>query len=75
MQLASARAVVTMGMPGLLYRVWFLNHGIATLTRNILRFVGIVPVRQTLFGMIKTASDTKRRDWLDTMRKLGARGL
>lgn len=71
----SARVVVTMGMPGLLYRVWFLNHGIATLTRNILRFVGIGPVRQTLFGMIKTASDTKRRDWLDTMRKLGARGL
>ncbi|HEX6287627.1 MAG TPA: NAD(P)H-dependent oxidoreductase, partial [Herpetosiphonaceae bacterium] len=44
----SARLVVTMGMPALVYRVWFRAHSIKSLERNILGFVGIHPVRETL---------------------------
>ncbi|TJW65958.1 MAG: flavodoxin family protein, partial [Mesorhizobium sp.] len=32
----SARLVVTMGMPSLLYQLWFLGHGIAGMRRSIL---------------------------------------
>ncbi len=53
----SARLVVTMGMPVLAYRWWFLGHGLKGLERNILHFVGIRPVRASLFGMIEAASD------------------
>jgi putative NADPH-quinone reductase len=39
--------------------------------RNILKFVGLGPVKETLFGMIEAAGDEKRRKWLDRMRRLG----
>lgn len=64
----SARIVVTMGMPGLMYRWWYGAHGLKTLRRNILGFVGIAPIRDTLFGMI----DAKRAPrMLAAMRELG----
>ena len=68
----SARLVVTMGMPGFVYRLWFLGHGIAGLRRNILGFVGIQPVRQTFYGLVEGVSDARRKAWLDEMRSLGA---
>jgi len=69
----SARIVVTMGMPSVLYQLWFLGHGIAGMRRSILHFVGISPVRETLFGMVAGASDATRAKWLVQMRKLGER--
>lgn len=69
----SARVVVTMGMPAFFYRLWYLRHGIAGMRRNILNFVGIGPVRETLFGPVEGASEAKRDKWLATMRALGAR--
>ncbi|MGX8013524.1 NAD(P)H-dependent oxidoreductase [Mesorhizobium sp. ORM8.1] len=69
----SARVVVTMGMPSLVYRLWFLGHGIAGMKRSILHFVGISPVRETLFGMVAGASDATRAKWIQQMRGLGER--
>lgn len=69
----SARLVVTMGMPAPVYRLWFLSHGVAGMRRGILNFVGIRPVRETLFGMVATASDAKRASWMKQMRRLGER--
>lgn len=69
----SARLVVTMGMPALVYRWWFGAHGIRVLERNIFEFVGIKPVRRTLLGMVGTVSEPVRKKWLERMRKLGAR--
>jgi putative NADPH-quinone reductase len=71
----SARIVVTMGMPVLAYRWWFFAHGLRGLERNILRFVGIKPVRQSLYGMVGTANEATRRRWLDQMRGLGKKGI
>lgn len=70
----SARIVVTMGMPAMVYRLWFRDHGIACLRRNILNFVGIKPVRETLFGMVEGAEPKRRDEWLAKMRRLGCRG-
>jgi len=71
----SARIVVTMGMPVLVYRWWFRAHGLKGLERGILRFVGIKPIRETLIGMVGTASEARRRRWLDKMDRLGRRGI
>ena len=55
----SARVVVTMGMPAMLYRLYFRAHSIKSLKRNVLRFIGIRPVRETLIGMVdKTDTNT-----------------
>lgn len=56
----SARLVVTMGMPALAYRLWYRGHGIAGMRRNILNFVGIAPVRETLLGSVGAADGRKR---------------
>lgn len=70
----SARLVVTMGMPALLYRWYFRAHGIRGMERNIFRFVGIKPIHETLFGLVDTVSDATREGWLRDMRDLGRKG-
>jgi putative NADPH-quinone reductase len=68
----SARVVVTMGMPAIVYRFWFGAHGLKSLTQN-LALVGIAPARSTLIGMIEGIDDAKRQRWLEHMRALGKR--
>ncbi|MDO8251332.1 MAG: NAD(P)H-dependent oxidoreductase, partial [Rhodoferax sp.] len=68
----SARLVVTMGMPALLYRWYFRAHSVKNLERNILGFVGISPVNETLIGMVDKLGDAGVQKWQETLRKLGA---
>ncbi|MCW3837886.1 NAD(P)H-dependent oxidoreductase [Sphingomonas canadensis] len=70
----SARVVVTMGMPGLVYRIWFRAHSLLSLKRNILEFVGIRPVRTTVFGLVEGSSAETRAGWVARMRAMGRRG-
>ena len=69
----SARVVVTMGMPALVYRWFFRAHSLKSLERNILGFVGIGPIRETLIGTVE-ASAASRERWLAKLRALGSRG-
>lgn len=69
----SARLVVTMGMPALFYRWFYFSHGLRVLKRNILAFVGIRPVHESLFGMVEGASAATIASWLEQMRGLGAK--
>jgi putative NADPH-quinone reductase len=71
----SARIVVTMGMPALFYRWYFGAHGLKSLERSILAFVGIRPIRETLIGRVVSISERKRTAWLERLRALGAKGL
>jgi putative NADPH-quinone reductase len=67
----SARVVVTMGMPAIVYRWYFRAHSVKSLERNILGFVGIAPVHATLIGLtanMKAADTTK---WLGKLKRLG----
>jgi putative NADPH-quinone reductase len=68
----TARIVVTMGMPALMYRWYFGAHSLKSLERSILGFCGIGPVRESLFGLV-AAGHAKHGKWLDTMRRLGRR--
>jgi putative NADPH-quinone reductase len=67
----SARVVVTMGMPALVYKWYFRAHSVKSLERNILGFVGIAPVRETLIGMVGALVAAAAQKWLDKMRVLG----
>lgn len=67
----SARIVVTMGMPALIYRWVFGAHAVKLLRRNILHFVGIRPVRTSVVGMAGALGDRQAQSWFKRMRELG----
>lgn len=69
----SARVVVTMGMPALVYRFYFRAHSVRSLERNILGFVGIAPVNETLIGGVDQLGDDGRTKWLAKLASLGRR--
>ncbi len=71
----SARVVVTMGMPALFYRWYFRAHSLKSLERNILKFCGIMPVKETLVGMVDNLTHAGRTKWTDRLRELGRRGI
>jgi putative NADPH-quinone reductase len=71
----SARVVVTMGMPSLLYRLYFRAHSIKSLRRNILSFVGIKPVRETFIGMVGDAKPELVAQWVVKMDEMGKAGV
>lgn len=70
----SARVVVTMGMPALVYRWYFRAHSIKSLERNILGFVGIAPVNETLIGMVGNMKADDAQNWMKKMEALGRDG-
>jgi len=70
----SARVILTMGMPGVVYRWWYGAHALQALKRNILEFMGVSPVRSTLLGMTEAVGAEKRRQWLDEVEALGREG-
>jgi putative NADPH-quinone reductase len=69
----SARIVVTMGMPVILYRWYFGAYGLRGFERSMLSFAGIKPIRESLYGLT-FADDKKRARWIEDMRSHGRRG-
>lgn len=67
----SARVVVTMGMPALVYRWLYRAHSLKSLERNVLGFVGIAPVSETLIGGVDGLGEAGVRRWLQHMHRLG----
>lgn len=67
----SARVVVTMGMPALAYRWYFRAHSLKSLERNILGFVGISPVHETLIGLTGNMKAEDAGRWLMKLKRLG----
>lgn len=66
----SARIVVTMGMPPLLYRWYYGAYGLRSFERSILSFAGVSPIRESLHGL-GFADEKKRARWLDALREHG----
>ncbi len=67
----SARVVVTMGMPALIYRHFYRAHSVKALERNMLGFVGLAPIEETLIGQVETMSAKTRQGWFDELHALG----
>lgn len=69
----SARIIVTMGMPGFVYRWYFGAYAAKLLRRNILGFIGVSPVRTTILGNVEGAGDAGRKTWIESVEALGRR--
>lgn len=69
----SARVVVTMGMPALVYRWFYRAHSVKSLELNILGFVGFKPVNETLVGMAGNMKPEAARKWLTKLNRLCAK--
>ena len=67
----SARLIVTLNTPPLLYRLLFRRAGHITMKRSILEFCGITPVRITDIGPMKNASADRREKWIRQVHALG----
>lgn len=67
----SARIVLTMGMPGFVYRWWFGARAVSILRRNILGFMGVSPVRATIHGYVEGVGAEGRQRWLAEAEALG----
>ncbi len=82
----TARIVVTMGMPALIYRWYYRAHSLRSLKRNILGFSGIGPIKTILIGMLgggagvpdgafpTLLSAAQRERWLGKLHELGRQG-
>lgn len=67
----SARVVVTMGMPALVYRHFYRAHSVRSLERNILGFVGIGPVNETMIGLVDRLGASGVAKWCAQLNALG----
>ncbi len=67
----SARIIITMGMPGFIYRWWFGAHALKMLKRNILRFMGVGTVRATIHGYVDGVGSDRRTHWLAEAHAMG----
>jgi putative NADPH-quinone reductase len=70
----TAHIVVTMGMPALVYRWYFGAHSLKSFEQNILRFIGIRPVRESLIGTVEGKARRRER-WLAKMQAFGKLGV
>ena len=57
-----------MDMPELIYWWFFFKHSVTSLKRNVLKRIGIRPVRETIIGMVETTDHSK---WLTRVQALG----
>jgi putative NADPH-quinone reductase len=71
----SARVVVSMGMPAFVYRWYFRAHSLKSLERNILGFVGIAPINETLIGMTANMDAKAVQKWFKKIAQLGREGV
>lgn len=67
----SARLIVTMAAPSLVYRFAFGAHGVKAIARSILEFAGVRPVRLTLFGGVTPNVSQSHR--IERVRRLARR--
>lgn len=68
----TARVIVTMQMPTLVYRFVYRAHATRILHHQILGFVGVGPVEETIFGGVDDQDAGTRAEWLAEVRRLGA---
>ncbi len=68
----TAHVVVTMGMPAFAYRWFFFAHSLRALKRNILSFIGVKPVRDTIIGGVGGLTAEKAAALAAQMRAAGA---
>jgi putative NADPH-quinone reductase len=69
----TAHIITTLDQPGIYYRLAFGRPSVNQLRRSVLQFCGISPVKVSYIGIVKTATEEKRSQWLQTVREMGTR--
>lgn len=69
----SCRIILTMGMPALAYKWFFLAHSLKSLERNVLKLSGIKPIRETILGMVEVADEATKQKWFATLEQKGSK--
>ena len=67
----TARIIVTMDTPKWYYSLIYRKAGLKTIKTGILEFCGIKPVKVSIFSIIKSSDENKRKKWLNEVEKLG----
>lgn len=71
----SARVLVSMGMPGLVYRFGMDAGALKALERGLLGLSGFHPLHHTIIGGAGELGDEGFRSWETFCRKIGAEGV
>lgn len=66
----SARVIVTMGMPALVFRLVFDGAGLRSLVRGLLWISGVSPIRAAVLGDVEGGA-ARRARWLRKVEALG----
>ncbi|WP_114789796.1 NAD(P)H-dependent oxidoreductase [Niabella yanshanensis] len=69
----TAHIITTLDQPGIYYRLAFGRPSVNQLRRSVLQFCGISPVKVSYIGIVKTATEEKRSQWLRVIREMGIR--
>lgn len=69
--LEASQQDILWGMPALAYRWYFRAHSIKALERNILGFIGIAPIDETLVGSVEQLGEAGVSRWQAKLRRLG----
>ena len=69
----TAHIITTLDQPGIYYRLAFGRPSVNQLRRSVLQFCGIKPVKVSYIGIVKTATEEKRSQWLKAVREMGTR--
>lgn len=67
----SARIIVTMDSPKWYYKLVYRSPGHNSMKTGVLQFCGINPVSITTLSPIKSSDESKRKQWLAKIEKLG----
>lgn len=67
----SARIVVTMGMPDLIYRFGMDAGALKALERGVLGLSGFGPMHHTIIGSVGALTSSKIESWLTFMKEIG----
>lgn len=71
----SARVIVTMATPKLIYKHFYGAHTVKSLERNILKYCGLSPVKTTLIGDVYNKSEKQLSRSIKQMADYGAKGF
>jgi putative NADPH-quinone reductase len=71
----TAHIVETMPMNEIIYRSYFMAHGLKSPEANILAFSGINAIQETLIGSVDSIDDAERKQWLEKMELTGRAGI
>lgn len=71
----SARIVVTMGMPDLIYRFGMDAGALKALERGVLGLSGFKPMHHTIIGSVDELTPSKVESWFTFMKEIGGEAV